>query len=318
MDIRKLSFRLLQVYLQVVRSGSMSAAARQLHLTQPTVSVQMRKLTEAMGQPLLSSRDGILTPTDAGQALYLAALEVTQRFDELAHQLNDLHLGVSGHISIGLVTTAKYVMPKILGAFYRQFPNIQVTLHIGNRAHIVSRFESMQDDLYLFSHPPSGEHVDAKRILRNPLQLIAPPDHWAAGLNRQISFDDIRQERFLMREPGSATRMMFESWLSAQGWQLEQSMQIESNEAIRLSVASGLGLAVTSAHTLEAGRERVAVLDVAQFPLHSHWYLVTQADKRPSAALQQLLGFIAANLHECIAPVWLLPQQPMKNGVTNV
>ena len=304
LKLRHLSFRLLEVYVQVVRLGNISAATRTLHLTQPTVSLQLKKLADILGEPLLNSIDGRMSPTLIGQELYRAACDTLSRFEDFDAFIQQARGGSIGHINIGLVTTAKYVVPRILGAFYRQFPQVKVTLNIGNRAHILGRFERQEDDLYLFSHPPSGEQVLSARIIKNPLQLIAPKDHWAVG-RQQVRFSELKQERFIIREPGSATRLMFESWCSAQGIALSETMQIESNEAIRLSVASGLGLSVISAHTLQEGREKPAILSVNGFPLQSNWYLVGRRDKRLPYAAMQLVAFMATHLAECIEPEWV-------------
>ncbi|MBU1437740.1 MAG: LysR family transcriptional regulator [Gammaproteobacteria bacterium] len=306
MDVRQLSFRLLQVYVQVVRLGSVTAAAKLLHLTQPTVSLQLKKLTETVGAPLLEYQAQQLHPTHVGLELYQAACDVLGRFDDFQSFLCEERDGNTGQISLGIVTTAKYVIPQILGAFYRAYPKITVTVNVGNRAHILSRFERQQDDLYLFSHPPAGHTMQAARILKNPLQLIAPPDHWAVG-QADLTFSQVQQERFLIREPGSATRLMFESWLSSQGFGLVQTMQIESNEAIRLSVAAGLGLSVISAHTLGQQPQPCAVLPVAGFPLESHWYLVRRKDRRLDAAARQLIRFIGEHLADCVDPRWMVP-----------
>jgi DNA-binding transcriptional LysR family regulator len=301
MNIRHLSFRLLQVYIQVIRLGSISAAARVLHLTQPTVSLQLKKLREAVNEPLLDMREGGIFPTHVGEELYRAACDVIGRFDDFNGFLDEARGGNSGHINISLVTTAKYVLPRILGAFYRQHPKIGVTLNIGNRGHILERFSRQEDDLYVFSHPPSGSTVKAARIVRNPLQLIAPADHWAAK-KTSIAFSELNNERFLIREPGSATRMIFESWLTSKGMELRNTMQIESNEAICLSVASGLGLSVISSHTLQQGRDNLAILPVQEFPLESNWYLVVRKDRRTSYATMQLIRFIEQHLRECVDP----------------
>ncbi|MFA9218390.1 MAG: LysR family transcriptional regulator [Sphingomonadaceae bacterium] len=310
MNVRHLSFRLLQVYVQVVQLGSLSAAARALHLTQPTVSLQIKRLADAVGTPLFEPREGQQQLSAAGEELYAAACDVLGRFDDFSSWLARADAGTTGHVRVAVVTTAKYVMPRILGPFYKQFPQITVTLSVGNRAQILNRFEQQQDDLYLFSHPPSGSHVQAARILRNPLCMIAPPDHWSATRSA-LTMADLAGERFLVREPGSATRLMFESWLSSQGMQLGQVMQIESNEAIRLSVASGLGLSVISAHTLSEGREAVAQLPVAGFPLDSNWYLVARNDRRMPAAALQLVDFIASQLQQCVEPAWVAPDLSM-------
>ncbi len=270
-----------------------------LHLTQPTVSIQLKRLREAVGEPLFYQSDGAMVLTDVGSELHLAASDVLGRFDDFELFLGRLRGGSAGHINIGIVTTAKYVLPRILGPFYRRFPKIGVTLSIGNRAHILDRFSRQEDDLYVFSHPPSGANVQATRILKNPLQIIAPLDHWACSRD-SLDFSEIRDERFLIREPGSATRMMFEAWLTGHGVELTDTMQIESNEAIRLSTASGLGLSLISAHTLQEGREKVKILPVAGFPLESNWYLVTRRDRRLPHAAMQLIEFMAENLVDCV------------------
>lgn len=304
MNLRHLSFRLLQVYVQVIRSGNISATARMLHLTQPTVSLQLKKLADVVQEPLLEQRDGKLVPTETGKALYQAACDVLTRFDDFNTTLEEARGGYSGHISIGLVTTAKYLLPPLLGAFYRLYPKVQLTLNIGNRAHVLERFSKQQDDLYLFSHPPVGDNVQAVRIIQNPLQLIAAQDHWATT-QTSLHFNMLKQERFLIREPGSATRMMFESWLSRQGIELTNIMQIESNEAIRLSVASGLGLSVISEHTLLEGHEKLAILPVQDFPLQSNWYLVRRKDRRLPYAAQRLIHFMAEHLTEYVNTDWV-------------
>lgn len=309
MDVRHLSFRLLQVYVQVVRLASVSAAARLLHLTQPTVSLQLKKLADEVGQPLLEYREGKVHTTYVGDALFQAASDVLSRFDDFSALLEEAKGGRSGTLSLGIVTTAKYVMPTILGAFDKMNPKIDVTLNVGNRAHILNRFAHQDDDLYLFSQPPSGEQVQACRIIKNPLQLLAPADHWATRYCEQggeLDFAQLKNERFLMREPGSATRMQFESWLSSQGVELSKTMQIESNEAIRLGVASGLGLAVLSTYTLAQSNDQFKILKVKGFPLNSHWYLVARKDKRLSASARRLVQFIAQHLTDCIEAQWVV------------
>ncbi|HEY7883975.1 MAG TPA: LysR family transcriptional regulator [Cellvibrionaceae bacterium] len=304
MDLRHLSFRLLQVYIQVVRTGSISAAARNLHLTQPTVSLQMKKLTETVGEPLLEPRHGKLATTAVGNELYRAAGDVMGRFEDFGHTLAEARQGQWGHVKLGVVTTAKTIIPRILGGFYHYRPKVDVTLNIGNRARVLERFSNQEDDLYLFSHPPTGTHVRATAIIRNPLQLIAPKGHWAAQ-RQALDFSELKHERFLMREPGSATRMAFDTWLSARGLELNNTQQIESNEVIRLSVAEGLGLAVLSAHTLEEGREKLVQLPVQGFPLESNWYLVSRRDRRLSQAAQALVHYMATDLAKCIQPGWV-------------
>lgn len=298
MDQRHLSFRLLQVFRQVVQSGSITAASRLLHLTQPTVSLQLKKLSEVIGEPLFDYQQHKLQLTAAGELLYQTAQDIDERLAEFSQQLKQQRSGSSGSISLAVVNTAQYLLPQILAAFDQAYPAVQVTLHIGNRARILERFEQQQDHLYLFSHPPRGDNVHARSVVPNPLYIVAPRQHWAAQAG-QLDFKQLSHERFLLREPGSATRMTFEAWLSSQAIELHHSMQMETNEAIRLSVVAGLGLAVLSAHTLPPAtllRQQLAVLPVRGFPLSSHWYLVQHANKRLPQAAVKLQHFIAEHL----------------------
>jgi DNA-binding transcriptional LysR family regulator len=303
MNIRHLTFRLLQVYIAVVRTGSISLAAGQLHLTQPTVSLQIKRLTEAVGELLLEVRDGQYQPTFVGRELYHAALDALTRFDDFNGFLSDAAQGAKGHFSIGVVTTAQYVLPRLLSPYAQQYPAVDVTFNIGNRGSVLQRFQSQMDDLYLFSHPPTGDHVISGRFLRNPLVLIAPSNHWAAQ-KTGIDFAELVNERFLMREPGSATRMVFETFLREQNIQLHKTLQIESNEVIRMSVETGLGLAVLSEHTLAQtltqSNAKVAIIDVRDFPLNSHWYLVRHGDRRLPIAAHNFIEFMNAHLNEWV------------------
>lgn len=305
MDQRHLTFRLLQVFRQVAQSGSISAASRLLHLTQPTVSLQLKKLSEVIGEPLLDYQQHKLQLTAAGELLYLAVQDIDDRLAEFLQQLKHQRSGNSGAISLAVVNTAQYLLPTILAAFDQAYPAVQVTLHIGNRARILERFEQQQDHFYLFSHPPRGENVSAKSIVPNPLYIVAPPTHWAAA-QQSLQFSQLKQERFILREPGSATRMAFDAWLSSQAIELQHSMQMETNEAIRLSVIAGLGLAVLSAHTLPKVnllQQQLVVLPVKGFPLSSHWYLVQHNHKRLPQAAVNLQQFIAKHLQDWQDPL---------------
>ncbi|MBF8221217.1 LysR family transcriptional regulator [Halomonas sp. 328] len=301
MNSRHLTFRLLQVYAAVVSSGSVSEAARRLHLTQPTVSQQLKRLAEAVGEPLLASRQGRLSPTEAGAELYRASREVLGRFDDFGDYLDALRGGERGRFSIALVNTAQYVLPRLMGPYSRAFPEVDMTVHIGNRRQMLTRFERQEDDLYVFSHPPSLAHAVAGRFLRNPLVAVAPRGHRLAGRER-VAMSELLGERMLLREPGSATRMLFDSWLQEQGLTLGATLQMASNEAIRVGVASGMGLAVLSEHVLPPEHPDLVILPVAGLPLESHWQFIVRRDRRLSHAALGFLRFAEGHLGECVEP----------------
>lgn len=298
MNIRHLTFRLLQVYVAVIKTGSISQAAVQLHLSQPTVSQQIKRLTEAVGEPLLEMVSGQYEPTFIGQAFYRAALEAMNCFDDFNQTLSAAQLGAKGALSIGVVTTAQYLLPKFLAAFYQQFPDVEVTLHIGNRNTVLQRFNQQQDDLYIFSHPPTAGHVLSARFLQNPLVLIAPKNHWTAG--KKVAFKELLNERFILREQGSATRMVFENWLREHKYTLKNSLQVESNEVIRMSVENGMGLTVLSEHILAQSQTQLCVINTPNFPLKSHWYLVRHTNMALTKTAANFIHFINEHLEELV------------------
>ncbi len=310
MQTRHLTFRLLQVFVQVVRCGNISLAARQLHLTQPTVSQQLKRLADTLGEPLLSHDNGKLTLTPVGEALYELCQDTLGQFDSFGQFLEDYRSGLRGQFSLALVNTAQYILPRIIGPFQAKYPNIEVRLQIGNRQQVLDYFEHQADDLYVFSHPPSSASSRAARIINNPLVIIAPKQH-PLSLAKELSFEQLSAERFLLREPGSATRMLFDSWLLNQDFLLSSSLQMASNEAICVGVASGLGLAVVSRHVLAGFLNEVTILPVSGFELHSHWHYVRRTGHQLPMAAQRFVNFTQDNLQHCLDPRWLAKDLPM-------
>jgi len=303
MEIRHLTFRLLQVYVAVVERGSISEAAHRLHLTQPTVSLQLKRLREISGETLLIHRQGRLQTTDAGLELYRASREVLARFAEFDAFLGGLRGGARGRFSVALVNTAQYVLPRLLGPWSQRYPEVDVTVEIGNRQQVLARFDRQDDDLYIFSHPPASAQALSGRFLRNPLVLVAPAGHpLAAPHQHPITMARLLDQRFLLREPGSATRMLFEQWLQHQGLMLQYRLQMASNEAIRVGVGAGMGLAVLSEHVLPPAHPELTVLPVDGFPIRSHWQFIVHKDRRLPHAARRFLRFAATHIDDIVEP----------------
>lgn len=304
MDLRHISFRLLEVFMSVVKTGSISETARSLHLTQPTVSLQMKRLQEAVGEPLVLMQQQKLVVTEAGLELFKTCQQVFGQFDDYKYFLTELRGGERGRCKIAMVNTAQYILPKLLGPYSNLHPHVELPLEIGNRAEVLARFERGEDDIYVFSHPPSLEHAQAARFLQNPLEFIVPFDHPLVNAT-DISLDELTRYRFLLREPGSATRMLFESELQTRGFVLSNSVQMASNEAIRVAVSSGMGVGVLSRHVLPLGEHGFKVLKVKDTQLASHWYFVVRTDRHISHAARSFLQFAQNNLEQYLDARWV-------------
>lgn len=304
MNIRQLSFRLLEVFMSVVKTGSISETARRLHLTQPTVSLQIKRLQEAVGEPLIIMQQQKLQVTEAGMALFTTCQQVFGHFEDYQDYLAELKGGERGRCKIAMVNTAQYILPKLLGPYSNEHPHVELPLEIGNRSAVLARFERGEDDIYVFSHPPSLEHAQAARFLQNPLMFIAPLNHPLAD-KKALKLADLLSYRFLLRENGSATRMLFESELQGRGLVLSDSVQMASNEAIRVAVASGMGVAVLSQHVLPKGDNSFKVLNVTDTSLASHWYFVVRTDRHISHAARSFLNFAAQHLEQYLDEKWV-------------
>ncbi|MBR9884229.1 MAG: LysR family transcriptional regulator [Oceanospirillales bacterium] len=288
------TIRQLEILLAVYRNGSITKASKQLHLTQPTVSGQLKKLADDVGVPLYEQIGRRLMFTEAGLELIKGAREVMDSFDRLEMKLADLQGLKAGTLKMAVVTTSKYLIPHFLGEFVKAYPAIDIVLKVANRQQIIEQLETAEYDFYVFSHPPSNFELDVIPLAANPLVPIAAESHPLAR-QRKIPFEQFAREPFLIREMGSGTRHAIEQHLKNAGLDLNVRMTIESNEAIKHCVMSELGVSILSRHTLAlGGSEGLKELDVEHLPIRSQWYLARLAGKEMSVIASTFLDYVQA------------------------
>lgn len=290
MNRRHITPRQLETFAMVARLGSFSRAAETLHLTQPAVSIQVKQLSESIGLPLFEQIGRDIRLTAAGeelQATVRALDDEWARFDSAIGALQGMH---SGRLRVALVTTAKYFLPRMLGAFCRRYPEIDVQLEITNRAGVVARMRGNEDDLYIMSLPPADMDIVVRPFLDNPLVVIAPLGHPAAG--RRCTLGELSGASFLLREPGSGSRAAIDRHLQKLEKTLQVRLTVASNEAIRDLVAGGLGLSILSRHALAAdpADDGIHILDVEHFPIQQPWSIVHLKGKVLSLPAQAFIG----------------------------
>lgn len=284
----------LSVFEAVARHGNYTKAGEELFMAQPTVSVQMKKLAETVGTPLVEQIGKRIYLTEAGKMLYAACQEVFGTLHALDNQLARLGGLSVGRLQLAVSTTARHFAPRMLADFAKHHPDIQLSLQIHNRRGLLERMADNRDDLYIFDIPPTPEEqaVVTQRILPNPLVALAAPDHPLAG-RKQIPFEVFAAQPFLMREPGSGTRMVTEALFAKHGLQAEVRMELASNEAIREAIAAGLGVSILSRYTLgqEAPAEKLAMLDVVGLPVEHHWAFAYPIGKQLPATAENFMSF---------------------------
>jgi DNA-binding transcriptional LysR family regulator len=282
----------LSVFEAVARLGSFTRAAEELHMAQPTVSVQIKKLTEAVGVPVLEQVGKTVRLTPAGRELQAACGEIFDTLKRFEQKVADLRGMQTGSLHIAASTVAKYFASRSLAEFLKVHPGIDAKMSVGHRQSLLHRIADNTDDLYLMMNPPSSDEVVSLRLLSDPITVFAHADHPLAG-KKNIPFARLAQEPLLVREPGSGTRMTTDRLFRERGLAPTIRMELGSNEAIRESLRSGLGISILPSHVIGNDVEPgVVVLDVEGFPLESYWHMVYPVGKQLSFVAQTFLDFV--------------------------
>lgn len=283
----------LKVFEATARHGSFTRAAEELLITQPTVSSQIKQLSKIIGLPLFEQIGKRLYLTEAGKELLVTCQEIFERLDNFAMKVADLKGTKQGCLRLAVITTAKYFVPRILGAFCQQYPGIDVSLKVTNHQQIQRRMQDNEDDLYIVSQLPSEPELSYQPFLDNPLVVIACREHPLAGLT-QIPISRLNNEPFIMREQGSGTRQAVQALFAEHQVKVRVRLELGSNEAIKQAIAGGMGISVLSEHTLvsEGAYSDLTILDVEHFPIKRRWYAAHLAGKQLSVIAQTFLDYL--------------------------
>lgn len=294
------TFRQLKLFLALAETGSVSAAARVMHVTQPTASMQLKEISLAVGMPLYEVVAKKIYLTEMGVELAKTARQMTQAWDAFEQQVFDAKGLKRGKLRLAVVSTAKYFMPRLVGSFCKRYPAVDLSLEILNRDGVVHRLRENMDDLYIMSMPPADMDLADEVFMANPLVLIAATRD-VLTKRRHIPLQELTDRRFVMREKGSGTRMAADRHFRTQRFRPDIRLELGSNEAVKEAVAGGLGIGVVSRHALHglARENGVAMIDVQHFPIASSWHVVHPAGKRLSplaSAFKAHLGTEVAHL----------------------
>lgn len=296
-----LTLQQLKLFEAVSRNSSYTRAAEELHLTQPAVSIQVKRLEEQVGLPLFEQVGKKIFPTAAGKAMYGASTDILDRVAELKRTVEELKGVVKGPLQLSVVTTTKYFMPDLLGGFLQNYPDVEPRLKFTNRARVVERLMNNEDDFVVMGQIPDDKGLETYPFLENILGIVAPPDHPLAK-KKNIQLKALAKERFLEREVGSGTRLVFDQLLEKNGLHIDPYMELGSSEAIKQGVMAGLGLAVLSLHSLILERDagKLVVLDVKGFPIKRRWYAVHLKGKKLSLVARTFLEYILKESHHAL------------------
>ena len=291
--MKNVTLKQLRLIRAAHERGSFAAAAEATHVTPPAVTMQIKALEEEIGLPIFERDGARLVPTVAGQELLDAARRIDAVLSDARESLDAMRRVDGGRVTVGVVSTAKYFAPRMLAAFTRLHPRVELNLVVGNRKEILDRFLAGDFDLAIMGRPPEDAPLESTLIGHHPHVIVAAIDDPLASAGR-LTPACLADRTFLVREPGSGTRILMEGFLAKTGIHPKIGMEIGSNETIKQAVIAGLGLTFISAHTVAAEIEdhRLVLLDVEGLPLWRRWYVCRLARKRAMPAVRLLADFL--------------------------
>ncbi|MGD8484802.1 MAG: LysR family transcriptional regulator [Thioalkalispiraceae bacterium] len=296
------TFRQLKVFEAVARNLSYTQAAQELHLTQPAVSMQIKQLEDQAGLRLLEQVGKKIYLTEAGREMYHYSRTIARELEEAGNVMEQLKGLESGRLEITVATTANAFATRMLARFKQTHPGVTISLDVTNRERLLRQLSENEKDLAIMGRPPESEELVAESFADNPLVVVAAPEHPLAG-EKNIPLKALQDETFVVREQGSGTRTAMQRFFDEHNMVITSSLEMNENEAIKQAVQAGMGLGIVSLHTLELELEtgRLVILDVEDFPIMRHWYLVHLKGKRLPPMAETFKDYVLAEGDNVIA-----------------
>lgn len=298
-----ITLKQLQIFEAVASRQSYTEAARQLFLTQPAVSMQVKQLEEQAGLPLFDRLGKQVALTHAGEELLHYARNIQQQLDEAGQVLEEMKGLKRGRLHLSMASTANYFAPQLLAAFHQQYPDAKVQLDVTNRSGLIEAVRNNATDMAIMGRPPQGLDLVGIPFMENPLVIIAPPSHPLAR-RKMIRLRELADEPFIVREGESGTRIATERFFAEHGIQLVTGMEMNRSEAVKQAVMAELGLGIVSLHTInmELALKHLVVLKVEDFPIMRHWHIVHRNGKRFAAIPEAFKQFVLEQATQLIKP----------------
>lgn len=289
--IQRLSLRQLRALVAVADSGSFTAAAHLLHVTQPAVSMQLKELEEIVGEVLVDGRRQIHL-TSAGEILVRQARLALEAIEFAELQLKAQRDVPAGTVEVAAITTSEYFVPYLLAEFGRRYPDVGFRLTVANREVVHKMLREQRADIAITGEPPSGLPLRRIPFAPHPLSFVATPEHPLATRER-IPPSALAGERLLLREQGSGTRANLERFLRAYNVKAVRADEMGSNETLKQAAMAGMGVAFLShqCFAMELAAGRLVRLNVLGTPVMREWNVLVPEGRAPSPALVALLDY---------------------------
>jgi DNA-binding transcriptional LysR family regulator len=289
------TLRQLKIFAAVAHHLSFARAAEELHLTQPAVSGQIKKLEEHAGVPLFEQVGKKTHLTAAGADLVGIVRAIVEQFEAAEHAMTQ-HKGVSGgRLNVAVISAGDYFLPRLLVEFIGRHQGVTLNFTVHNREGLLAHLAANRTDLAIMARPPADQDMVAEPFAPHPYVIVAAPSHPLAG-RRRIEMRRIVREPFVVREHGSDTWQSMQEAFGSHLADVQVALEITSTETLKQAVMAGLGIGFLSAHTIaqELRTKSLVVLDVRGFPRVQKWYVVHRRQKRLPPVAQAFKAFLIA------------------------
>ncbi|MGL2964227.1 LysR family transcriptional regulator [Flavobacterium sp. RSB2_4_14] len=282
----------LQIFLKIAETKSITKAAEELNLTQPAVSIQLKKLQDQFDIPLTEVIGRQLYVTHFGAEIAITAQKVLDEVATINYKSKTFQGILSGKLTLSVVSTGKYVMPYFLSDFLNQNKGIDLVMDVTNKSRVVKSLENNEIDFALVSILPDDIQLQSENLLENKLYFIG--NHNASSGVQNNNIDMFQDFPLIFREEGSATRLVMENYLHRNGLQSIKKMQLTSNEAVKQAVIAGIGYSIMPIIGLKNELENgnLKIIPMKGFPIQSNWHLVWLKNKSMSPVAEAYLKYI--------------------------
>ncbi|MEW6706402.1 MAG: LysR family transcriptional regulator [Pseudomonadota bacterium] len=289
-----ITFRQLRVFTEVARHLSFARAAETLHLTPPAVTMQVKEVESQVGLALFERQGRQVSLTTAGEYFLVYAKRLLATLKDADDAMARFKRLETGLLTIGMVSTAQYFLPRLLARFREEHPGIEVRLQVtGNREQLLKLLHGNEVDLAVMGRPPSELATRADAFAAHPLVFVAPPGHPLLKVGHP-PVRTLEPYPFVVREAGSGTRAAMEQFFREHRFSPRITMEMSSNESVKQAVMAGMGLGFLSLHTmgLEVRSGLLHVLFVEGTPVMRTWNVVHLPSRVLSPAAEAFRYFI--------------------------
>lgn len=284
----------------VKANGSITAAAHSLHITQPAVSNIIKQLELSVGYSLTETVGKKVFLTHAGERLVIASESIHEALESAESDISALHGKLSGTMAVTIVSTAKYFVPKLLGEFRQINPAVKIKITVCNREDAIKILKSNASTFLIMSQLPDDIPISKQLFYNDKLAVVASPD--MKFKNKITQLKDLNDENWIIREPGSGTRIVMKKLFKKHKMMPNLTMEIGNNESIKQLIMANMGISIVSMQSieLELKNKLIKILPVTDFPLLHPWYLVMNKGKKVNRVMKEFFHFVQQ--HDSVKP----------------